>query len=279
MKSSLLATVAAITILVATPAHAWGPEGHALVADIAEMHLTPRAQTAVTQLLASEGLQHLNEVSSWADGVRDHERKTAFWHFVNVPLNAPVYVAARDCPRGDCITVKVADMARVLANPNQPIQVREEALKWVVHFIADLHQPLHVSDNNDRGGGEVRVTFFGRPATLHEVWDHYLIDQATGLHVGYDYAVDQRSTWQAAVNMNRPLTPQVVANFASGIDQQNLGAAIEQWTNETHQLAPRAYQFSPTGIGQAYENTNWPVVVGQLQKAGLRLAAVLNASF
>ena len=147
--TQLLTPVLALAIAVASsgPAKAWGPEGHAIVADIAEAHLTPAAATQVSNLLSLDGHHRLDEVASWADEIRPQRRDTASWHFVDIPLAAPNYDATRDCANGNCVVAKIVDFTVVLANPTADQHARLEALKWVVHFVGDIHQPMHAEED------------------------------------------------------------------------------------------------------------------------------------
>src|SRR4051794_33270928 len=175
---------------MAGQADAWGPEGHAIVADIAEAHLTPAAAAQVTRLLALEDRQHLDHVASWADGIRASHRETAPWHFVDIPLDAVNYDPARDCAGGNCVVSKISQFTAVLANGSAVDADRLNALKWVVHFVGDIHQPLHAEDHDDRGGNDVRLTYFSKSTNLHSIWDGGIIEQATGLRVGPSFSID-----------------------------------------------------------------------------------------
>src|SRR5258706_8469292 len=150
---------------------AWGPEGHIVVAKIAAAHLTPSAKTGVKQLL---GRHTLDSVANFADQVRSQRPETAAWHFVDIPKDATDYNSDRDCketPKGDCVIAELARAQADLKNKSVTKAKPAEALKFVVHFVGDLHQPLHSSDNGDRGGNDVKVDFLGRASNLHRVWD------------------------------------------------------------------------------------------------------------
>src|SRR5689334_14950394 len=135
---------------------AWGQEGHRVVALIAERHLTPAARAEAAQLLAIEGASGMAAVASWADDFRSTHRQTAPWHFVNIPLAAAGYDHARDCPDEQSVVAKPNEFAAVLADRSARDRKRALALKFLIHLVADLHQPLHASDRHDRGGNEVQ---------------------------------------------------------------------------------------------------------------------------
>jgi hypothetical protein len=170
----------AAAVLLAVPAHAldgahvrWWDLGHRLVARLAEPLLTAEARAAARDLL---GGQSLADASVWADNIRHYRRDTDKLHFVNIPLAATSYDSARDCPRGECIIAAIERDRRILADTAASADERAEALRFLIHFIGDLHQPLHVADDADRGGNQRPVVFLGRPTDLHKVWDGELVE-------------------------------------------------------------------------------------------------------
>src|SRR5262249_30504658 len=136
----------------------------------------PDAARQIRELLALENVTTLADVSTWADYVRLQRRETGPWHYVNIPirhqLNATeAYDKERDCPLDNCVVAQILKFEAVLKEKTAlPVQ-RLEALKFLVHFIADIHQPLHCSDNHDRGGNDLRYEYSGNPTNLHAVWD------------------------------------------------------------------------------------------------------------
>jgi hypothetical protein len=143
------ALVATFVVLVASngSALAWGYEGHPIIAEIAEQFLEPEPAHRVRDLLAIENRTTLAEVSTWADEIRPQHPETRRWHFVNIPIyptagEPSAYDAARDRPQHECVVAKIEDFERVLADPQASERQRLGALKYVVHFIGDIHQPL-----------------------------------------------------------------------------------------------------------------------------------------
>jgi hypothetical protein len=165
MRALHLIAAAVLAYAAPTGAFAWGVEGHAIVADIAEARLTPAAKAQVVSMLSGENHTRLDEISSWADEVRNQKPKTASWHFVDVPFDAPGYDPSRDCADGNCVVRQIIDFTAVLGNNSATPTDRFEALKWVVHFVGDIHQPLHAEDDKDRGGNDVSFPRKGRPWT------------------------------------------------------------------------------------------------------------------
>ena len=156
---ALLAIALCAGLLVPTNLTAWGPEGHIVIATIANARLTPAARAAVRQLL---GRHSLASVANFADQIRPQRPETANWHFVDIPKGETNYDPGRDCqpsPKGDCVIAAIARAETALKDRSLPRKQRAEALKFLVHFVGDLHQPLHWSDNHDRGGNDVNVSF------------------------------------------------------------------------------------------------------------------------
>lgn len=259
----LASSVVALCVAVLLPSTSmgWGPEGHIVVAKIAAARLSPSAKTGVRQLL---GRHTLESVANYADQIRPKRPATAQWHFVDIPKDATDYDANRDCaatPRGDCVIAELARAQNDLKNRTLTKAQRAEALKFIVHFVGDLHQPLHCADNGDRGGNDVKVKFLGKASNLHRVWDSDIINEA---HLAAaDYA-DELDSW---------LDSQDTATAEKG--------TISAWALESHQLAKDdAYNIPTDGeIDSVYVDANQPVIDQQLAFAGLRLAAILNAAF
>jgi nuclease S1 len=241
-----------------------------VIASIATRHLSPRARDAVAQLVPD---QTLTDVANWADDIRSERPETERWHFVNIELADRRYDAARDCRRtshGDCVIAATERFKHVLADPRRKQSERAEALRFLVHLIGDLHQPLHCSDNHDAGGNDVEVTFFGQQMNvhtqkqwnLHAVWDSGIIDR-TGL-----------STASYAMRLQNALGAADLAALEGG--------SVVDWALEAQRAAAdHAYKKLPANkrLGLAYFNENWAVVDDLLAKAGVRLARTLNDAF
>src|SRR5687768_12079862 len=131
-----------LVLLLPTICQAWGGEGHQLLALIAEDQLTPAAKAAVKELLDGANISDA-EVVNWADEIRRERRETAPWHYVNIPHDAEAFDRGRDGRDGDNVIDAIERQAKVLADKTQPREKRMEALKFVIHFVGDIHQPLH----------------------------------------------------------------------------------------------------------------------------------------
>jgi len=229
--------------------------GHRLVVRIALPRLTPHTAEAVRALLGRESLV---DASVWADNLKIERPETKALHYVNIPLSATDYQPSRDCPDGRCLIAAIEEDRKILSSPTAPAAQRTEALKFLVHFMGDLHQPLHVSNNRDEGGNNRMVTFLGTTRKLHEVWDGELIE-ASGL--GEDRYLE---------TLRRKMDSLDLSAMERG--------SVVDWAMEGHRVAAQhAYLLPRDGkLGDAYEEANRPLVDLALIEAGVRLAKVLN---
>ncbi len=245
------------------PAFGWGPEGHSLVARLAAAHLTPAAAERVAEILGP-GVT-LQSIASWADQIRRERADTAPWHYIDIAIDKPHLDMARDCPKGDCVLAKIEDFKKVVVDPAATAVQRKEALMFLVHFVADMHQPLHCSDNDDKGGNGVKLHFFGRDSNLHSAWDSGLL----GRMGKEDELFSQFS---------RDLTEKQAKKWGQG--------TVEEWAEQSHKAAqrvvygklPRTPAGEPVKVDAAYERMADPVIKNQIERAGARLAMVLNST-
>ena len=272
-----------LAMLLASPALAWGPVGHAIVADIAEVHLNPTARAHVARLLKQDGARHLDEIASWADAIRGDHPNTRPWHYADIPVSADGFKATRDCAARNCLVLQLIRHIRVLDDTDATPRSREAALKFVVHLIGDLHQPLHAADRDDRGGNDTPLTYFGHATNLHRIWDSTVIERALDLHTRADYQIDHGAVQAAARRLDAEIRPVAARQWTRGTLPLQRRDTVVAWTNESHRLAravaygllpetPRAPDWSNT-----YQKESWPYAKVQLQRGGRRLAAMLNA--
>lgn len=237
------------------PVLAWGPIGHRAVGQIAEDRLSASARKAVRGLLGDETLA---EASLWADEIRSDSqwRMSAPWHYVNIP-DGQTYNRARRDRDGDVIEALERFVA-VLRFDGSSREDKIAALKFIAHFVGDIHQPLHVGRADDRGGNEVRVSWFGRSSNLHRVWDSEVISRQRLSPRSLVRALESRSPGEVkAWGQDSPMT----------------------WVAESMALRPLIYDMSGTGLGRAYLRAAGPVVEQRLLQAGVRFAALLDAIF
>ncbi len=176
IKAPLLALIALFLATAALPAHGWDKNGHRIVAEIAERHLDPGVRKEIRKLVGDESLA---QVSTWADEIRSDSRWDCAkpFHFITLPPGV-AYLDQGLPPgdEGDALRA-VFHYAKVLGDRDAKAAARAEALRLLVHFVGDLHQPLHLNLGCDLGGNRVKVNWFGQPTNLHAVWDKSLIDQ------------------------------------------------------------------------------------------------------
>lgn len=268
MHRILLAVAAAF--LIVRPAGAWGTDAHQVIARIAESALSADTRRQIHALLPKDR-HSLADIADWADVVRRSRPDTADWHYVNIPVTARRYDRARDCANDDCVVERITLKMRQLSNRSLLAPIRLEALRWLVHLVGDIHQPLHCADNHDRGGNDVKVVFGGRTLPLHRVWDSGIIDAVI------------EDTNDLVTRLSRP------APDADHDAWQSLRAPAD-WANESFRLAKTQIYAplnllghpGPTGhplvLAPDYADRNIAVVETQLRRAGVRLAAVLETS-
>jgi len=245
-----------------------GRRRHQIVALIAEERLPPEAKAAIHELLGDDVDISDAEIASWADNIRREKRATAPWHYVDIPTTQPSYDAERDGNHGNNVIDAMNRFEKVLGDKTRPKEERAEALKYLVHFVGDVHQPLHCAERNaDRGGNERLVFFLDKPKAinLHLVWDTQILLKIKGTTRILDYAL----------SLNAKITPEQAAEWEKGTP--------EDWANESHDVAVNSVYKNvpedgdPPKIDQVYRCE--PVVELQLERAGVRLAEILNRAF
>lgn len=271
LRKILSTLLIASTLTAWQPAMAWGRKGHATVAKIAEANLTPAARTQVQELLKGDlnnqgklsGRTTLPDVASWADEIRKTAPPGTYkgWH---VRSNSICRSALGPCSSGICGDQKLIHFIGVLKSRQASRRERNEALKFVVHLVGDMHMPLHSGSNHDNTG-HFPVTLEDRQirpnSTLHSLWDHELL----------------------ALALRKPLNP-VEIDTAPKL-QAN---AVTLWMLEARELSRKhVYEPlpgfacgtplpTPVKLSRAYEKQALPVIRKQVRRAGLRLAQVLN---
>ncbi|HET8921461.1 MAG TPA: S1/P1 nuclease [Candidatus Acidoferrum sp.] len=308
--------VAAFTFLssVAPSARAWGCKGHQTVALIAEKHLTPEAQQLVQRLLGENPIDPklrrwcgnattdlLVDASTWPDDVRN-ERNNGPWHYIDIPRGKHKGPLEEYCGPAGCVTRAIEEQRAILKDKSANPVNRAEAIRYLVHFVGDMHQPLHAISNADNGGTCVAVKYFHHEPlpnfshperedyspNLHEIWDTEIVERDMEISNPHRYADEldgefhaESTTWQAA------------------------GIHVESWAWEIHERAEVAvYDAFPERIGiepdvklkscadnnhmgkrmfekhltvsEAYQTSAVKAVQTGLAEAGVRLAMILN---
>lgn len=251
-------------LLIPAPAHAWGALGHRLVARLAYDQLTPQARAQVAQLLSGEAEPTLAGIANWADDLRDNNpglgKRTSRWHYVNIGSHDCAYKAERDCRNGDCVVQAIQRQSAILADRSKPKAERLQALKFVVHFVGDVHQPLHASNTNDRGGNDFQVNYRGQGSNLHSVWDSGLLRSA-GLNE------------EAYLRHLQALPPPKDAA------RSVLPAAPALWAEQSCKAVTQpGFYPSRAKLDDSYYSRYRPVAEQRLREGGAHLAQLLNAT-
>jgi hypothetical protein len=260
-------------------AFAWSRFAHETVGYLAESDLSPRTRAAVAELLDG---QRLAAVGSWADEVRSERPETAPLHYVNGPLDVVVPSDSDfNLPQGTVYTA-VLGYSHILADPERPRSERVEALKFLVHFLADLHQPLHSGFAEDRGANDVPVIYRGEVINLHRYWDHQIFAAIQADYNSLEFAAVLRSRHDQ--NERRAWAMQPPRDWV--IEARQLifsGLYPRPRRGVLGQLLPAEVPPGVTGpvavVDEYYRGIWAPVAELQVAKAGARLAATLNAIF
>lgn len=274
MPTIRLALSALLLMSIAPTASAWGALGHQLVGRLAERELEPATRAEVAALLAGETDPTLGGVAVWADTMRtgdpDRFRVTSNWHYVNTPPGTCRFDAARDCKDGACVIGSIEAQKTILADPRQPLPARRDALKFLVHFVGDIHQPLHASNQGDLGGNQFQISLrtdiepeaYARKhfvdgvmgTNLHSIWDFYVLASA--------------KTDLAAYAERLAAEPPIVDHVAD----------TESWAAESCGLIAELGLY-PAGhkMDQTYLDKFRPHAEQRVRVAAHRLAGMLNA--
>lgn len=278
--SSVLACSLAVLLGAASgPAQAWSALGHQLVGELAQRHLAPATRAEVARLLAGEQRPTLAGVADWADRLRDLDperfKATSRWHYVNTPPGQQCdYVAERDCPDGQCVVGAIQAQRAILADTTQPLETRRDALKFIVHFVGDVHQPMHANNHDDLGGNRFQVSLrtdlepeaYARRnyvdgvmgTNLHSVWDYYIL------------GTEGLSLPQYADRLDALPWPPMPA------DGPGTGAAA--WAGESCRLIDARDVYPPVHkMDDDYLDHFRPLAEQRVRQAAWRLAQVLEA--
>ena len=235
----------------------WGKNGHRATGEIAEKYLTKRAKKKINQILKGQSLAF---VSTYADEIKSDRKYNKYysWHYINMDLD-DTYASAEKNPKGDLVT-GIQTCIAALKNENSTQESKEFHLKMLVHFVGDLHQPLHIGRPEDRGGNDVHIEWFGNKTNLHVVWDHSMID-------------DWEMSYLELANNARSLSKKQIQAIKKG--------SLIDWVDEVHELTIEVSPSVESGqnLRYAYSYEYFGIVRTQLQKGGIRLAKLLNEIF
>jgi hypothetical protein len=268
--------IASLVLFISAPSWGWGELGHQLVGELAQRQLTPAANARVQELLRDEPVPTLAGVAMWADHLRasDPERfkATSRWHYVNMPEGTCRFVATRDCPDGACVLGAIEAQTRLLRDPTQSFEIRRDALKFVVHLVGDVHQPLHSGNRPDHGANDFQVSLrtdtppeeYARErykdgimgTNLHAVWDYYVLASA---ELPLSEYADRLSALPRRPSRQRK--PAIWARESCKLIDESA-------------IYPRSHDMDVT-----YLNAIRPLAEQRVQQAADRLARLLNEIF
>ena len=245
-----------VLLLAPAPLHAWGSLAHRLTARLALDYVSSDARREIARLL---GTSDLASVANWADSVRDTGGGSGPPHFINLPVDSAAGDWLRFCPASGCILSAIERYSGILADRRRSDPERAEALRFLVHLVSDVHQPMHVGDRGDRGGNDLPVIWRGERVTLHRVWDLYLVGSA------------RRNENDRLGRLRRVARQMDRKGVASG--------EAADWAAESHALArDHAYVVPPypADLHGRYSADNLPRAEARLARAGIRLGALLD---
>ena len=260
--------LALTTLFVAAPAHAYWEFGHESVASIARHNVTPRTRAAIDRLLRQSALletptcpaRTMEQASVWADCIKPLGPRFSYafsWHYQNVDVCRPFDLKPA-CKDGNCVSAQIERDVKLLRDSSVPVRERVQALAFLIHFVGDLHMPLHAGDRSDLGGNQVRAgygAYAPQRFNLHSVWDGPLAERAI-------------STPPAVI---RAYAPDERAQIAAG--------SVEDWSRESWAVS-RDHAYAPLLGGDACapkpDARLVPIAALQVQRAGLRLARLLD---
>ena len=235
----------------------WGQNGHRVTGEIAENHLKKRAKKKIDKLLKGQSLAF---VSTYADEIKsDSAYRTYYpWHYINMDLDQS-YAEASKNPKGDLVT-GITKCIEVLKDGESSFEDKSFHLKMLVHFVGDLHQPMHIGQKEDKGGNSVKVQWFGKGTNLHAVWDTKMIEY-----------------WN--------MSYLELAESAQDLSKKQIKAievgTLADWVDEIHEVTRKVYKSAAVGenLRYRYSYEHFDTVREQLQRGGIRLAKILNDIF
>lgn len=276
----LIVALAALLALTATPALGYWEYGHETIASIAYRNVKPETRAGIDRLLARQGLletptcpaRTIEQASVWADCIKPLGQRFSYaynWHYQNVNICKPFELKG-NCPDGNCVSAQIDRGVKLLQDKAVPVREKVMALAFLVHFVGDLHQPLHAGDKGDLGGNRARSDYgiYGpERLNLHSIWDGWLAERAisTPPPLIVAYPVEVRATMSAG--------------------------NVEDWSRENWEIAHLAYAAAFGGdpcradvpargkLDDAAVEKLVPVMRQQITRGGLRLARLLDEAF
>lgn len=249
MRQTIL-TVIIISLYI--NAFGWGATGHRATGYIANLHLNKKARQELQRILNG---QSLAIASTWMDEIRSDStyRYMSAWHYVTIP-DGETYEKSQKNPDGD-ILATIENLIQELKQKSVHGQKETEYVKMLIHLIGDLHMPLHVGRETDRGGNQIKVMWFRTESNLHRVWDEDIINET------------KLSYTELAESLDKP-TAEQLRLWRNG--------TIRDWAMENLPYRNQIYDYTDTRLGYEYSYKNYPLIRTRLLQAGVRIALVLN---
>lgn len=241
-----------VLFVFSSTAFGWGPTGHRATGWIAQKYLNKKARKALERILQG---QSLAMASTWMDEVRSDSSFNYMtdWHWVTIPYGQNYDQTIKN-PNGDIIQT-LEKIIGELKSKSLNDQEQAQRIRILIHLLGDIHQPLHVGGKDDKGGNDVKVTWFRAESNLHRVWDSDMIDDT------------RLSFTELAESLARPSEAEV---------KTWQKATVREWANESQIYQKEVYDIGNGKLGYRYSYLNLPIVRHRLLQAGVRLAGILN---
>lgn len=241
-----------LVLVFSVSSFGWGPTGHRATGWIANKYLSKKARKTLDRILKG---QSLAIASTWMDEVRSDSTYDYMtdWHWVTIP-NDQRYDQTKKNPKGDVIQT----LERIITELKSKTLTEEEQaqrIKILIHLVGDIHQPLHVGAKDDKGGNDVKVTWFRTDSNLHRVWDSDIIDDT------------KLSYTELAESLSKPGEEELITWQR---------ATVREWANESQAYHKQVYDYGNGKLGYRYSYINYPTIKQRLLQAGVRLAGILN---
>ncbi|MCG2615656.1 S1/P1 nuclease [Terrimonas sp. NA20] len=260
-RYSLRATLLAAVLMISHLAFCWGLTGHRIIGEIAESHLSSKAKKEIKKLFGRESLAWW---SNWPDFIKSDStwNHASHWHYIDLPghISREEFITGLKKLPGKNLYTQIQDMVAQLKDKSLPLKQRQEALRFLVHMVGDLHQPLHVGRDEDQGGNKIVVYWFDKKTNLHTLWDSMFIEF-------------QQYSYTEYAKLLNIASKEDVKKWQSG--------TLEDWFYDSHVVSDKIYDATPpeSKLSYKYNFQFQQTLEEQLLKGGLRLAAVLNAAF
>jgi hypothetical protein len=239
--------------------YAWGHDGHTTVGLLAIERLDEGSRNQLQEIMGSLDQEIMSEACNWPDEIRETDEWSWTYplHYINIPRGDFKYQKFRDCPNGKCATEAIKTYAAELGDATNSVEKRQQAFAWVCHLTGDLHQPLHAGFADDRGGNDFEVVYRGENTNLHSVWDSKIVGQHT--------------TSIQDLKLQVATAPRLILKEGVSAD------LINDWTNESHELAKTQIYPTSAKISHDYEARSWVMIRKRINIAASRLAVIINS--